>query len=61
VRVSFAKKKKAKRRSPAARWDAENRTSNRAGPHHNRDQDVVKKTHRKAKHKKKIKEDWDKE
>ena len=46
------------RRSPAARWDAENRTSNRAGAHHNREYDAEKKTHRKAKHKKKAKQNW---
>lgn len=49
---------RTKRRSPAARWDAENRTSNRAGAHHNREYDVNKKSHRKTKHKKKNRQNW---
>ena len=50
---------RTKRRSPAARWDAENRTSNRAGAHHNREHDAENRTHRKAKHKKRFKQNWD--
>ena len=52
------KTKEKKRRNPFAKWDAENRTSNRAGPHRNRTKDCSKRTHRVAKHKKKNRETW---